>query len=106
MLNSDMAVANLKDYLRVLPAALHAPEGFFWTSYDQEADVLYINFKKPGFATDSELTDEDGLSRGTLSKRLRSTSVWKTEVFSMRSAALAASQVSMSTTLQPSVIGN
>ncbi len=27
--------------------------------YDQAADVLYINFKKPSVATDSELTDND-----------------------------------------------
>jgi len=33
---STMAVANIKDYLRVLLAALHEPEGLFWTSYDEE----------------------------------------------------------------------
>ena len=54
-----MAVVNPKEYLRLLPAALHAPGGTLWTSYDQEADVLYINFKKPSVATDSELTDDD-----------------------------------------------
>jgi uncharacterized protein YuzE len=32
-------------------------------TYDQEADVLYINFRKPGIATDSELTDEDIIIR-------------------------------------------
>jgi uncharacterized protein YuzE len=30
-----------------------------WTSYDTEADVLYINFKKPSKATDSEMTGEN-----------------------------------------------
>jgi uncharacterized protein YuzE len=34
-----------------------------WLSYDAEADVLYINFRKPSIATDSELTDEDVIIR-------------------------------------------
>ena len=37
--------------------------GFFWSSYDEGADVLYINFKKPSHATDSELTDDDIIMR-------------------------------------------
>jgi uncharacterized protein YuzE len=58
-----MALIDVNDYLRVLPAALHAPGGFFWTSYDEEADVLYVNFKKPSQATDSELTKDDIIFR-------------------------------------------
>ncbi len=58
-----MASVNVEDYIRVLPAVRHAPSGFFWSSYDQEADVLYINFKKPSHATDSELTDDDMILR-------------------------------------------
>ena len=34
-----------------------------WYSYDQEADVLYLNFKKPSHADDSELTDDDVIIR-------------------------------------------
>ena len=34
-----------------------------WSSYDVEADVLYINFKKPNHATDSELNDDDVIIR-------------------------------------------
>ena len=33
------------------------------TSYDREADVLYINFRKPRHATDSELTEDDVIVR-------------------------------------------
>ena len=33
------------------------------SSYDREADALYINFKKPSHATDSELTDNDVIIR-------------------------------------------
>jgi uncharacterized protein YuzE len=31
--------------------------------YDAEADVLYVNFKKPSCATDSEMTDDDIIIR-------------------------------------------
>jgi len=34
-----------------------------WSSYDEEADVLYLNFKKPSRADDSELTDDDIIIR-------------------------------------------
>ncbi|HQV93012.1 MAG TPA: DUF2283 domain-containing protein [Anaerolineales bacterium] len=33
------------------------------TSYDEEADVLYLNFKKPSHADDSELLDNDVIVR-------------------------------------------
>jgi uncharacterized protein YuzE len=29
-----------------------------WSSYDREADVLYLNFKKPCHADDSVLTND------------------------------------------------
>ena len=34
-------------------------EGYLWSSYDEEADVLYVHFRKSNVATDSELTDDD-----------------------------------------------
>ncbi len=40
-----------------------APTGYLWSSYNPEADVLYVNFKKPSDATDSELTDDDIIIR-------------------------------------------
>jgi uncharacterized protein YuzE len=58
-----MALANLDDYLKMLPAVKHAPQNSIWLTYDAEADVLYINFKKPSQATDSELTDDDIIIR-------------------------------------------
>ena len=60
MAPTDLSVNEL---LRILPAAMRAPHGFIWTSYDAEADVLYINFKKPAHATDSELRDDDVIVR-------------------------------------------
>ena len=58
-----MAVIQIEDYLKLVPAVKNAPHGYLWSSYDAEADVLYINFKKPSHATDSELTDEDVIVR-------------------------------------------
>jgi len=43
--------------------ALNSPHKYVWSSYDSEADVLYINFKKPAIATDSELTNDDIIIR-------------------------------------------
>jgi uncharacterized protein YuzE len=58
-----MAVKTLEQYLRIMPVVQGAPHHFLWSSYDPEADVLYINFKKPSHATDSELTDDDVIIR-------------------------------------------
>ncbi len=58
-----MAIADIQDYLRLIPAVKKTPQGYLWSSYDQEADTLYINFKKPSHATDSELTDDDVIIR-------------------------------------------
>ncbi len=47
----------------IVPAVLRSPHRYLWSSYDAEADVLYINFKKPARASDSELTDDDVIIR-------------------------------------------
>ena len=58
-----MATSNVAEYLDLVPALLRAPHQTFWSSYDADADVLYLNFKKPASATDSELTDDDIIVR-------------------------------------------
>jgi uncharacterized protein YuzE len=58
-----MALADVQDYLKLLPVVKRTPQSSLWSSYDAEADVLYINFKKPSHATDSELTDDDVIIR-------------------------------------------
>lgn len=58
-----MAVATPQDYLGMLSAVRNAPDAYLWSSYDADADVMYINFKKPSHATDSELTDDDIIVR-------------------------------------------
>lgn len=58
-----MTTNSLQSYLRFLPTVKDAPQNSLWLTYDQEADVMYINFKKPSAATDSELTDDDVIIR-------------------------------------------
>lgn len=53
----------IDQYLKIVPAVKYSPQRYLWSSYDAEADVLYINFKKPSHATDSELTDDDIIIR-------------------------------------------
>nr|WP_045222845.1 DUF2283 domain-containing protein [Desulfonatronum thioautotrophicum] len=49
--------------MSILPAVKLTPDNTFWTTYDDEADVLYVNFKKPSHADDSELTEDDVIIR-------------------------------------------
>ena len=58
-----MAVTEIRDYLKLLPRLKQSPEGLVWLSYDREADTLYVNYRKPSFATDSELTEDDVIVR-------------------------------------------
>ncbi len=58
-----MVALNLDAYLRFLPIVKDTPENNIWLSFDIEADVLYINFKRPSIATDSDLTDDDVIVR-------------------------------------------
>ena len=58
-----MAQVVIDEYLKLVSAVELAPQKYLWSSYDPEADVLYVNFKKPSHATDSELTDDDVIIR-------------------------------------------
>lgn len=58
-----MAVASVQDFLKLVPIVRDTPEDSLWMTYDREADVVYINFKRPSRATDSELTDDDVILR-------------------------------------------
>jgi uncharacterized protein YuzE len=48
---------------RAMPYLIRFPSQRFWVDYDEEADVLYISFRHPQEATDSEMTDEGILLR-------------------------------------------
>ena len=57
------AVFDIGSLLALIPAVKESPQRALWLSYDQEADTLYVNLKKPSQATDSELTDDDVIVR-------------------------------------------
>jgi len=58
-----MGVIEVEKALGLVPELLEMPRTRIWTTYDKEADVLYINFKKPSHADHSELTDDDIIIR-------------------------------------------
>lgn len=45
------------DLLRSIPYFLKMPSNQMWVDYDEDADVLYISFRKPQHADDSEMED-------------------------------------------------
>jgi len=53
-----MATLNIQEIVELAPRLLNVPSGRMWTSYDAEADVLYISFRKPSHADDSEISEE------------------------------------------------
>jgi uncharacterized protein YuzE len=56
-----MGTAEVKEINAVLPFLLKFKN--LWANYDIEADVLYIHFKKPNHADNSEMTDDDIIIR-------------------------------------------
>ena len=48
---------------KAIPLLINFPESRFKVDYDQEADVLYISFKRPQKATNTEMTDNGILFR-------------------------------------------
>jgi uncharacterized protein YuzE len=58
-----MVAAEVESMLTLVPRLLQIPHKRIWVAYDEEADVLYVNFKKPSHADDSELTDDDIIVR-------------------------------------------
>ena len=58
-----MVSIDVKAIQNLTPQLLNIPFKRIWYSYVEEADVLYLNFKKPSHADDSELTDDDMIIR-------------------------------------------
>jgi len=58
-----MGAVEVRKILNLVSDLLDVPYSRIWTAYDEEADVLYINFKKPSRADDSELTADDVILR-------------------------------------------
>ncbi len=58
-----MAPRELGAYLGLVPVILRSPHRFLSSSYDADADVLYIELKNAARATDTEMTDDDVIIR-------------------------------------------
>jgi len=58
-----MALVQLSDFLDVIPAMLQAPHRSMQCTYDEPADVMYVNFETGAEATDSELGPDDIIVR-------------------------------------------
>ncbi len=56
-----MGTAELKEIKEALPYFLKHKT--VWSSYDSETDVLYLHFKKPSHADDSEMTEDEIIVR-------------------------------------------
>jgi uncharacterized protein YuzE len=56
----DLQAQDLTRILKVVPQLVRFPMKRMWIDYDAEADVLYISFRRPQSATDSEMR-EDGI---------------------------------------------
>ena len=56
-----MGKSKIKEFIKFAPSFMEHRN--VWSSYDEEADVLYIDFKKPSHSDDSELTDDDVIIR-------------------------------------------
>jgi len=56
-------MAELEEVYKIIPSIVKLPSGKLWMDYDRDADVLYLGFKKPQHATDSELLENNVLVR-------------------------------------------
>ncbi len=61
-----LAAITKKDVTKILGAVggfLKIPAKRFWVDYDEEADVLYLSFRKPQHASESDLRDDGVIVR-------------------------------------------
>jgi uncharacterized protein YuzE len=58
-----MAIVDFNEYLQLIPVVNRTPRQSVWMTYDAQVDTLYVSFKKPGYATDTEMTDDDVIVR-------------------------------------------
>jgi len=58
---NKMETAAMDEIKSVLPYFMKHKN--IWTSYDQEADTLYMHFKKPNHADHSEMTEDEIIVR-------------------------------------------
>ena len=60
---AEAEIDSIEKIASLVPHLLNIPKKKIWFDYDELDDVLYINFKKPTHADDSDLTDDDIIVR-------------------------------------------
>jgi uncharacterized protein YuzE len=63
MAKQTVSDATLKDLGQLAPFLTRMPTAKITVDYDREADVLYVSFRRPQKATDSEMLDDGVLIR-------------------------------------------
>ena len=58
-----MAIANIQEYLQLIPAVNRAPQYAVWLTYDAEPTLYMSITRSQVMLTDSEMADEDVLVR-------------------------------------------
>ena len=56
-----MNISEAKEINKILPYFLKHKN--IWANYDSEADTLYLHFKKPNHADNSEITEDEIIIR-------------------------------------------
>ncbi len=59
----NVAMLDVAEIVELAPRLLGISSPRMWASYDAAADVLYVNFKRPSHADESELTADDVIVR-------------------------------------------
>ncbi len=54
---------DVRRYLQAVPHLVGLPVSKMWVDYDADADVLYLSFRRPQRATDSEVRDDGTIIR-------------------------------------------
>jgi len=63
MAKEALSRETLNEIFQATPHILRFPVTKMWMDYDKEADVLYVSFKRPQRATDSEMLENGVLLR-------------------------------------------
>lgn len=53
----------INDIIEMVSHLVHLPETKMWIDYDKDADTLYISFKRPQKATETEMLNDGILLR-------------------------------------------
>lgn len=61
MVRAELAEHTLRELYQAIPHLLKFPGEKVWTDYDREADVLYLSFRRPQRATDTEYLEDEGV---------------------------------------------